>query len=142
MRSPEGPGRWVPGKRGRTGQGGRKISSAYLLDVPKGRSDTHISMQRKLLCSQISTGEVPCESRLHRVFHLPGDTLSVCGWSCSTLCDPWTVAASLWASPGKNTGVGCSFLLQGILLTQGSNLGLLHYRQIRYYLSHWDSKCT
>ena len=27
--------------------------------------------------------------------------------------------------PGKNTGVGCHFLLQGILPTQGSNLGLL-----------------
>ena len=28
-----------------------------------------------------------------------------------------------WASPGKNTGVGCHFLLQGIFLTQGSNSG-------------------
>ena len=28
------------------------------------------------------------------------------------------------------------FLLQGIFLTQGLNLGLLHYRQILYYLSH------
>ena len=31
-----------------------------------------------------------------------------------------------WNSPGKNTGVGCHSLLQGILPTQGSNLGLLH----------------
>ena len=29
-------------------------------------------------------------------------------------------------SPGKNTGVGCQCLLQGIFLTQGSNSGLLH----------------
>ena len=29
-------------------------------------------------------------------------------------------------SPGKHTSVGCHFLLQGILPTQGSNLGLLH----------------
>ena len=28
-----------------------------------------------------------------------------------------------------NTGVGCRFLLQGIVPTQGSNPGLLHYRQ-------------
>ena len=28
-------------------------------------------------------------------------------------------------SPGKNTGVGCHSLLQGIFLTQGSKLGLL-----------------
>ena len=36
-----------------------------------------------------------------------------------------------WDSPGKNTGVGCHFLLQGIFLTQGSNprlLCLLHWQ--------------
>ena len=34
---------------------------------------------------------------------------------------PWTIAhqAPLWDSPGKNTGVGCHFLLQGIFLTKG-----------------------
>ena len=31
-----------------------------------------------------------------------------------------------WDFPGKNTGLGCQFLLQGIILTQGSNPGLLH----------------
>ena len=31
-----------------------------------------------------------------------------------------------WDSPGKNTRVGCHVLLQGIFLTQGWNLGLLH----------------
>ena len=35
-----------------------------------------------------------------------------------------------WNSLGKNTGVGCHFLLQGIFLVQGLNLGLLHFRQI------------
>ena len=30
-----------------------------------------------------------------------------------------------WGFPGRNTGVGCHFLLQGIFLTQGSNLSLL-----------------
>ena len=34
-----------------------------------------------------------------------------------------------WDSPGKNTGVGCHFLLQGIFPTQGSNPGLPHCRQ-------------
>ena len=42
-------------------------------------------------------------------------------------------------SPGKETGVGCHFLLQGIFLTQGSNLGLLHCRQILSRLSHKGS---
>ena len=42
-----------------------------------------------------------------------------------------------WGSPGKNTGVGCHFLFQGIFLTQGSNLGLLHWQadKILYLLS-------
>ena len=44
--------------------------------------------------------------------------------------NPWTrVTTSLlcpWDSPGKNTGVGCHALLQGIFLTQGSNPRLLH----------------
>ena len=40
-----------------------------------------------------------------------------------------------WDLPGKNTGVGCHALLQG-LSTQGTNLGLLQCRQILYHLSH------
>ena len=44
-----------------------------------------------------------------------------------------------WNSPGKNTEVGCHSLLQEIFLTQGSNLGLLHCRQIPYPLSHQGS---
>ena len=39
-------------------------------------------------------------------------------------------------SPGKNTGVGCHALLQGIFPTQGQNPGLLHCRRILYCLSH------
>ena len=38
-------------------------------------------------------------------------------------------------SPGKNTGVGCHSLLQGIFPTQGSNPGLPHCRWILYCLS-------
>ena len=44
-----------------------------------------------------------------------------------------------WDFPGKNTGVGCHFLLQGIFPTQGSNSGLLHCRQILYHLRHQGS---
>ena len=42
---------------------------------------------------------------------------------------PWTVAYRLlcpWDSLGKNTGVGCHFLLQGIFPIQGSNPHLLY----------------
>ena len=44
-----------------------------------------------------------------------------------------------WNFPGKNTGMGCHFLLQQIFLTQGSDLHLLcllHCRQILYPSSH------
>ena len=41
-----------------------------------------------------------------------------------------------WDFPGKNTGEGCCFLLQGIFPIQGSNPGLLHCGQILYCLSH------
>ena len=44
-----------------------------------------------------------------------------------------------WNSPGKNIGVDCHSLLQGIFRTQGLNLSLLHCRQILYHLSHQES---
>ena len=55
--------------------------------------------------------------------------------SCPSLCNLWAVPARFlcpWDSPGKNTGVGCHALLQGIFLTQGSNLCLL-------CLLHWQA---
>ena len=42
-----------------------------------------------------------------------------------TLRTEATRLLSPWGSPGKNAGVGCHFLLQGIFLTQGSNLHFL-----------------
>ena len=45
------------------------------------------------------------------------------------LLTPWTVVNKVprpWNFPGKNTGVGCHFLLQRAFPTQGSNLHLLH----------------
>ena len=44
-----------------------------------------------------------------------------------------------WDSPGKNTGVGCYALLQGILPTQGLKPVLLHCRWILHCLSHQGS---
>ena len=56
--------------------------------------------------------------------------------SCPTLCDAVdrspTRLLCPWDLPGKNTGVGCHFLLQGIFPTQGVNPGLLYCRQILY----------
>ena len=46
---------------------------------------------------------------------------------------------SPWNSPGRNTGVGCLSLLQGIFPIQGWNSGLLHCRRILHQLSHKGS---
>ena len=46
---------------------------------------------------------------------------------------------SPWNSPGQNTRVGSLSLLQRIFLTQESNQGLLHGRQILYQLSYQGS---
>ena len=62
---------------------------------------------------------------------------------CPTLCDlidcspPCSSAHG--DSPGKNTGVGCHAFLQGIVPTQGLNIGLSHWRWILYHLSHQGS---
>ena len=57
--------------------------------------------------------------------------------SCPILCDPIDYSPPGFSvhgdSPGKNTGVGCHALLQGIFPTQESNLLLLHLRWILYY---------
>ena len=44
-----------------------------------------------------------------------------------------------WDFPGRNTGVDCHFLPQGIYLTQGQNPHLLHCRRILYHLSYQGS---
>ena len=59
--------------------------------------------------------------------------------SCLTLCDPMDCSppgSSVHGIfPGKNTGVHCHSLLQGL------NLHLLHCRQILYHLSHRGRWC-
>ena len=56
--------------------------------------------------------------------------------SCLTLCDPMDCSLPGFSVhgdfPGKNTGVGCHVLLQGIFPTQGSNPALSHYRRILF----------
>ena len=87
------------------------------------------------VCSQLfnhSQLEGPSAPRLLFQTHC------VCLYVCVPVCaasfssvrvfaTPCSVAlqAPLWNSPGKNTGVGYHYLLQGIFLTQGSNSCLL-----------------
>ena len=62
---------------------------------------------------------------------------------CPTLCNPMVYSPPGSSVPGdssgKNTGVGCHALLQGIFLTQGSNPGIPHCRWI---FSNWVTRET
>ena len=70
----------------------------------------------------------------------------VCAQSCSTLWPHRLQPTRLLCSrdfPGKNTGVGCHFLLQGVFPTQGSNSLFLHllYWQVDFLpLRHLGSQ--
>ena len=59
--------------------------------------------------------------------------------SCPTRSDPTNHSPPRSSvhgdSPGKNTGVGCHALLQGIIPTQEANPGIWHCRRILYRLS-------
>ena len=64
-------------------------------------------------------------------------------WSCSVVSNSlqthgMSPARLLhpWDFPGKNTGVGCHFILQEIVPTQGLNSGLPHCSQMLYHLNH------
>ena len=52
--------------------------------------------------------------------------LAIQGLQPTRLLNPWDFL-------GKNTGVGCHALLQGIFPTQESNQHLLHYRWTLYH---------
>ena len=107
-----------------------------------------------LLCSQQQKLSVQLDPRTPQwlVFRLfreelgPSNYLILLLFSCSVVsdfCDP----LGLWPTrllcprdfPGKNTGVSCQSLLQGIFLTQGSNLCLLHWQADSLPLSHQAS---
>ena len=74
--------------------------------------------------------------KLQLILRRSGEKVSV-AQSCLTLCNPMDCSplgsSCQWDLPGKNIGVGCHSLLQGIFLTQGSNLDLLHCRQIFFF---------
>ena len=64
--------------------------------------------------------------------------LFACILRCTWLFATYELSTLLcpWDSPGKNIGVGCHFLLQGIFPTQDLNPSFLHCRWILYPLIH------
>ena len=99
-------------------------------------------------CTRVSIFMFVCPTS-----HIPLHSVSMwwemvhaCMLGCVQLfVTPWTVACQAplsMNSPGKDTGVGCHFLLQGIFLTQASNLRLLcllHWQAYSLPLSHLGS---
>ena len=77
----------------------------------------------------------------HHTYWWSGLSTSCCRWVVSDSCDPMDCnppgSSVMGFLSGKNTGVGCHFLLQGTFPTQGSNL---HCRRIPYCLRRQGSK--
>ena len=85
-------------------------------------------------------------SSAHFNFYISSSVLHLVTQLCLTLCDPMDcslLGSSVYGdSPGKNNGMGCHALFQGIFPTQGSNPGLQHCRGILYHLSYQESPVT
>ena len=87
-----------------------------------------VAQRRTWLKRLSSSSRLSATLRVCLAVSVRSDSLQPYGlWPDRLLCP--------WDSPGKNTGVGCHALLQGIFPTQGSNLyrlWFLHCRQILY----------
>ena len=105
------------GSRGRS-RGVGRVSSRYsmMASCPEGSSETGTRGDGRFLLLHSSTA-------LRR--SVMSDSSRPHGLQPTRLLCPWD-------SPGRNTGVGCHALLQGIFPTQGSNPGFLR-------LLHWQA---
>ena len=94
------------------------VTSCFLASV---RSQASVQNKSRNNVPEQRCDERACCALLHvRVSHsVVSDSLQPQGLRPTRLLCPRD-------SPGKNTGVGCRALLQGIFPTQGSNLSLLH----------------
>ena len=118
-----------------------RVLECIAISLSRGSSRPRNRTRVSCIASRRFTAEPPGKPLKHSEnWHL---NIRVCMNVRSVVSDSlrplWTVARQ---APGKNTGVGCHFLLQGTFLTQGSNphlLCILHCRQILYPLSHWAS---
>ena len=103
--------------------GGHAWTSTSWLGSSKPPQEITISAYLSIYPSSIDIHWHQSKSISHSVVWLHGL------WPTGFLC-PWNF-------PDKNTRVVNHSLLQGIFLTQGSNPGLLHCRQILY---HWAAR--
>ena len=92
------------------------LNSTQILSVEVRRQNSRGDSLHEIMCCAVPSCSVMSDSLLPHGL-----------WPTRILCP--------WESPGKNTGVGCHALLQGIFPTQGSNPDLPHCRWILYHLS-------
>ena len=90
---------------------------------PPPRKEAQPCLLLTLWCKPVHMCVCVCaRARAHAQAHVCAKLLQ----SCPTPCDPMDSRLLCpWDSPGKNTGVGCHFLLQGIFPAWGSNRRLL-----------------
>ena len=111
-------------------------------------------MKQTRLCSQVDLNSLKNNTATKCIFRCFS---CACVVSCFShiqfFATPWTIQPARlrcpWESPGKNTGLGCHFLLQGIFLTQGSNpssyvscIGrwvLYHQHHLGSHVSHFSN---
>ena len=118
--------------------GGKEVVSENFSSKPKIYIYTYKLKTISMFEGKLKKSLKSLLSNLNRVSNklscsVMSDSLGLHGLSPARLFCPWD-------SPGKNTGVGCHSLLQGILPTQESKPGLLHFRQILYHQSQEISK--
>ena len=122
--------------------GNKRISIGYVYffsDSYKKFTKTHMhtlyNFKQQKMAFSLPTSLSASHNQYHDhvVFKLVmSDSLQPHGLQPARLLCPWNF-------PGKITGAGCHFLLQGIFLTQGLNLHLLHWQANSLPLSHLGS---
>ena len=139
---------WHPYKKGNSGHRYAHRRASWEDWKHAARSKELVEARREA-CSR--PFPVPSEGALYFDFGLPASRM--CMLSCFSCPQPsatlWTVACQAplsTDSPGKNTGVGCHALLQGIFPTQGSDpclSSLLHWQAGSFTTSAtWEATQT
>ena len=124
----------------------QKLKPPVLVSFTKARHEAFLSLRRV-----VSLLPVQCPNwSLLGSFPNPPHLQTASSPNTLGIWDPFSGQSSCWwgqknpshgrwNSPSKNTVVCDHSILQGIFSTQGSNLGLLHCRQILYHLSQQES---
>ena len=116
---------------------------AHQAPLPMGFSTgvgCHVLLQGIFLTKGSNPGFLHCRQILYYLNHQESAKVRMLvAQSYPTLGTPWTIAFQAPLSmefSRQNTKVAIHSLLHGIFPTWGSDLGLLHCRQILYHLSH------